>query len=262
MAAYIVNRIPCTKLSTKNEKTPEERFTGKRCNLSDLKLFGSKIMVLKPKQPRSKWDENTTKIIFVGYDECQKGYRCVNISTRKLCVSRNVKFFDSVNKNNEFCVHDEEKDIEKVANVNHSLNSEEVVSGNDPNNTTVTDLNDTVVQVNEPIDEGKQDISTVEELPENIQQPTRSSSRSRTPFVPFQMGNFCFLAELNSENEPIILREAKKSKNADKWIAATDEEINAQRENGTWKWVDLPSNRKPITAKWVFKVKAAVSKRV
>lgn len=185
-----------------------------------------------------------------------------------------------MNKNNEFCVHDEEKDIEKVANVNHSLNSEEmesdhdsnnmnhslnseeVESGNDPNNTTVTDLNDTVVQVNEPIDEGKQDISTIEELPENIQQPTRLLSRSRTPFVPFQMGNFCFLAELNSENEPISLREAKKSENADKWIAATDEEINAQRENGTWKWVDLPSNRKPITAKWVFKVKAAVSKRV
>jgi hypothetical protein len=42
------------------------------------------------------------------------------------------------------------------------------------------------------------------------------------------------------------------------------EEMNSIEENGTWSLVDLPSSRKTIGVKWVFKVKrdehGAVSK--
>lgn len=94
MAAYVVNRMPCKRLMNKDKQTPEECFTNKKFDLSDLKLFGSKVMVLKPKQKRSKFDENSTKMVFVSYDDCVKGYRCVNIKTRKITISRNVRFFE------------------------------------------------------------------------------------------------------------------------------------------------------------------------
>lgn len=71
----------------KDKQTPEGNFSNKKCNLSDLKLFGSKVMVLKPKQKRSKFDGKSTKMVF-------EGYRCVNIKTRKITVGRNVKFFE------------------------------------------------------------------------------------------------------------------------------------------------------------------------
>ena len=40
-----------------------------------------------------------------------------------------------------------------------------------------------------------------------------------------------------------------------KWRHAMHEEITALENNGTWKIVDLPSNKKPISCKWVYRVK-------
>ena len=40
-----------------------------------------------------------------------------------------------------------------------------------------------------------------------------------------------------------------------KWRHVMHEEITALENNGTWKIVDLPSNKKPISCKWVYRVK-------
>jgi hypothetical protein len=42
---------------------------------------------------------------------------------------------------------------------------------------------------------------------------------------------------------------------ADEWLKATDDEIQSLNENETWDLVDMPSGRKPIGTKWVFKRK-------
>lgn len=55
-------------------------------------------MFLRPKHMRSKFDENNTKMVFVGYDVCIKGYRCVNTLNRKIVISRNVKFLQQLEK--------------------------------------------------------------------------------------------------------------------------------------------------------------------
>lgn len=68
MAAYLVNRTPCTRLRDSETKTPEEAFTNEKSDLTNLKLFGSKIMVMKPKEKRRKWDKNASEMIFVGYE--------------------------------------------------------------------------------------------------------------------------------------------------------------------------------------------------
>jgi hypothetical protein len=45
------------------------------------------------------------------------------------------------------------------------------------------------------------------------------------------------------------------SEDADEWLKATDDEIQSLNENETWDLVDMPSGRKPIGTKWVFKRK-------
>ena len=55
--------------------------------------------------------------------------------------------------------------------------------------------------------------------------------------------------------EPQTYTEAIASPDSNSWIHAMDREIQSLSENKTWELVPLPSHRKPIHCKWVYKVK-------
>lgn len=93
-AAYIHNRT--SKLSLEN-KTPQELWTGKKPNLSHLKIFGCKATVHIPEARRGKMDAKGTSCIFIGYCSTQKGYRLWDPSTQKVIVSRDVTFYEHCN---------------------------------------------------------------------------------------------------------------------------------------------------------------------
>ena len=56
-------------------------------------------------------------------------------------------------------------------------------------------------------------------------------------------------------DEPQTVKEAKESKDWNKWQEAMKEEIQALESNNTWTIVDKPPKVKPIKAKWIFKLK-------
>lgn len=89
----------------------------------------------------------------------------------------------------------------------------------------------------------------------NTDNGERVSTRKRTAFVPFQLGNFAFLVEPSNDYEPKSVAEAKECENHEKWSKAMDEEMDSHRSNSTWILTYLPKDRKAITAKWVFKLK-------
>jgi transposase InsO family protein len=91
MATFLVNNT----FMDKNDKTPSEIFYNKKVDMSNLKLFGSKVMVQIPKVKRRKWDKNSRELIFVGYDAETKAYRCVDKNTGQLTLSRDVIFHDN-----------------------------------------------------------------------------------------------------------------------------------------------------------------------
>jgi hypothetical protein len=76
--------------------TLEEKFTGKKPNVSHLKMFGCIAYVHVLDEKRSKLDPKAEKCIFIGYSLEKKGYRCFNPSTQKLQVSRDVVFDEMV----------------------------------------------------------------------------------------------------------------------------------------------------------------------
>jgi hypothetical protein len=90
---YIMNRTPTTIV---HGMTPEEKFTGKKPNVSHLIMFGCIAYMHVPDEKRSKLDPKAEKYIFIEYSLEQKGYRCFNLSTRKLQVSRDVVFDEMV----------------------------------------------------------------------------------------------------------------------------------------------------------------------
>jgi hypothetical protein len=57
------------------------------------------------------------------------------------------------------------------------------------------------------------------------------------------------------DGDPLTFKQAMALPDADEWLKATDDEIQSLNENETWDLVDMPSGRKPIGTKWVFKRK-------
>lgn len=89
MAVYIMNMTPTAAV---HDVTPEERFSGKKPDLSHLKVFGCIGYVHVPDELRMKLDPKVEKCIFIGYSLEQKGYKCYNPVTRQVKVSRDVVF--------------------------------------------------------------------------------------------------------------------------------------------------------------------------
>jgi hypothetical protein len=92
-AVYIMNRTPITVV---HGMTPEEKFTGKKPNVSHFRVFGYIAYVHVHDEKRSKLDPKAEKCIFIRYSLEQKGYRCFTPSIRKLQVSRDVVFDEMV----------------------------------------------------------------------------------------------------------------------------------------------------------------------
>lgn len=59
--------------------------------------------------------------------------------------------------------------------------------------------------------------------------------------------------------EPRSYEEAFESKEKEKWQAAIEEEVEALKRNNTWELVELPSGKKVIDNRWVFKIKHETS---
>ena len=72
-AVYIMNRTPTT---TVHGMMPEEKYTGRKPDISHLKVFGCIAYVHIPDERRTKLDPKAEKCIFIGYSLQQKGYRC------------------------------------------------------------------------------------------------------------------------------------------------------------------------------------------
>ena len=111
-----MNRTPTTAI---HGMTPEEKFTGKKPDLSHLKVFGCLAYVHIPDELRSKLDPKAEKCMFICYLLEQKGYRCYNPLKRDFRVSRDV-VFDELNSwygGKKVLQIDEEKEDKKVKEV-------------------------------------------------------------------------------------------------------------------------------------------------
>eukprot|EP00253_Pinus_taeda_P008054 PITA_08054 len=64
--------------------------------------------------------------------------------------------------------------------------------------------------------------------------------------------NFALMANLHSVSEPQTYSEAK---GIPEWEQAMEAELQSLQKNHTWTLSDLPAGKKPISCKWVYKLK-------
>ncbi|KAG8490933.1 hypothetical protein CXB51_014728 [Gossypium anomalum] len=78
--------------NTVKGKTPFEAWFGQKPTVSHLKVFGCLCYALVPAEKRTKLEKRSMPGVFVGYSSVKKGYRIFDPLTKKIIVSRDVKF--------------------------------------------------------------------------------------------------------------------------------------------------------------------------
>ncbi len=90
-AVYIKNRCP-TKAIDSN--TPQEAWSGRKPNVSHLRVFGCKAFAHVPDEKRNKLESKSMPCVFLGYYEGTKAYCLMCVKTKRIIKSRDVVFIE------------------------------------------------------------------------------------------------------------------------------------------------------------------------
>jgi hypothetical protein len=86
---YIQNKLSHSALGF---KTPKEMFTGKKPEVSHLKIFGFPVFLHISKEKRTQLDPSRKKGIFVGYREISKSFKIYIPGYHHIEINRDVTF--------------------------------------------------------------------------------------------------------------------------------------------------------------------------
>jgi hypothetical protein len=91
-SVYLLNRSLTTSLKM---KVSQETWSGIKLNVAHLRTFRCIAYAHIPSELRKKLDDKSEKCIFTGYSETSKAYRLYNPISKKLILSRDVKFLEN-----------------------------------------------------------------------------------------------------------------------------------------------------------------------
>jgi hypothetical protein len=238
-AVYLLNRMSSSQ--TPNV-SPYALWHGDRPSLKHIRIFGSVGYVHTPKEKRKKLDKKSVKMILVGYE--QENYRMYDPNTRKITVSRDVKF-------DENGVPERRQNYSQIKISDADLENEhgqEVLSV--PQNDTshmdrIEELSsdDSMQSINNDFDESYNppgQSTRAEGQRSNVTLRPRLDRNLEVNFIEVEIPN--------------TYEEAISGLNNHNWMEAIKEELQSHENNNTWTITDRTA-KKPITCKWVFCVK-------
>jgi hypothetical protein len=88
-AMYLLTRIPTMTIQA---ACPHLALFGSAPSYEHLRVFGCTCYPNTTATAPHKLSPRSTQYVFVGYSADHKGYRCLNLSTNRLIVSRHVVF--------------------------------------------------------------------------------------------------------------------------------------------------------------------------
>lgn len=241
-AVYILNRSPTA--AVKN-RIPEEMWSGKKVDLGMLKNFGSPAMVHVPKEKRHKWDPKSRKLIFVGYADNKKGYRCIDPTTKEVVVSRDIVFHEDTN------IQQQAAQI-RIDSGDQPPKEEECPNVISKPNTY--DSDSVLVKQDQDVTDDTQDaMDDPDNVPAKDSTITRDTLRKSSRQVRVrQFEDFITYSAVVSptlEEDPSTVDEAISSQNGEMWKLAILNEMESLDENNTWSLEELPKGRKAIKSK-------------
>ena len=196
-ASYVRNRTPTSAL--KGNKTLFQAWSGRKPDVSNLKVFGCIAYAHVPDTQRQKLHQKAVKLRFVSYLVQSKGYRLLDERRSRVCIRRDVIF--------------NEQDF--------GQSTEKPPQNEEPPET---------VEVESRPDEVFEE---QEELP-----PRRQSERTRQPSVRFGRDEYIAATSVQHVAyaacqiaEPQTMDEALPGEHSDLWKQAADSEYDSLLEN-------------------------------
>jgi hypothetical protein len=92
-STYLLNRLPSTACSA---TTPHHALFGTPPRYDHLRVFGCACYPNTTATAPHKLSPRSTLCVFLGYSPDHKGYRCYDLTSRRVLISRHVVFDESV----------------------------------------------------------------------------------------------------------------------------------------------------------------------
>jgi len=241
---YVQNRCPHRVLGM---STPKEVFSGKKPDISHLKIFGSPVYIHVTKDTRKKLEPTAEVGIFVEYTETPHNYRVYFSDSRNTIVRRDIKFH-------------EEKAMKCSLERELHLHADEVLLVPKDELQDVDQPHEKVHGVEEtthvaPNIRGRKHTTEAERLnldAEKIVGAPTSQRRQRQS--PDRYTGYMALMSKCIVTEPSSFQEAVEDP---AWVDAMVEEYDSIVRNSAWEIVPRPEGKSVVGSRWIYKVKQA-----
>ncbi|WVZ70679.1 LOW QUALITY PROTEIN: hypothetical protein U9M48_019322 [Paspalum notatum var. saurae] len=250
-ATYLINIQPSSAL---HGGIPLERLSGKAPDYSDLRLFGCVCYVLLAPRERTKLTAQSVECVFLGYSAEHKGYRCWDPVGRRIRISRHVVFDES---RPFYPRPSSDASLASLVDPLSFLFIPDTAIAHRPSllipSSTVSSLEPCLLRSVTLLDFSRAYFDKPSPAASSPEQLLRRGHRSRQPVDRYGFGPVTWQGFAGTVlSEPLSYRDAILHP---EWQLAMAEEIAALERTGTWDLVPTPSHVRPITCKWVYKVK-------
>lgn len=282
VANHVRNRCPSRSL---DGKSPFEIWREKLPDLSHLRTFGCKVVILNKALNKGKMDNPGKVGYFVGYSDVSKGYRVWVPAERRIEVSRDVSFinqFMSTQKQDEFVSEEvfgklnlEKEPDERRCAVFDFQPKEEIQQGDQIHEDDIEAVDeddleaandDHIEAVDESDIENADDNYSTDEEPFLGFEQVRARNTAGRPRIlrtgqrgrPKIIRNAQRLEAINEHAQnyagvaEIPINEALSGPDAMEWEQSIEDEFTALIKNGTWVLQDCPEGRNIIGCRIVL----------
>jgi len=271
---YLSNRTTTVSVGSKL-LTPIEILTGVKPDVSNLRVFGCKAFAYNFDVNRKKLDDKAKAGVFVGYDVSSAAYRIYLVKERKIIKSGHV-MFNERGQNNWGELIQPALDGDWYLGLNEEGVSEVTADGapcplvqptmeiDDPGEDAV----DALLREGRLAAEAaaaKADEEKADAVPDRATRGVKRDYRAMHNGANRAGGERAYSVrdtilhalknEMSEVQEPATYQEAIQSELYEEWQQAINSEMGSIYKNGVWHEVDLPEGVKPLTTKWIFKVK-------
>lgn len=231
-AVYLINRSPTSAL---NGAVPANKWFSEPINIGKLKVFGCIAYLRIPKELiTGKFESRSKKCYLVGY--CPNGYTLWSPEDGTILYGKDIIFDETKFNCEESTIEDLIPEPDDSRIISSTMEEDKKIESKA--NESETEENDSnYVKINT----------------ENV---LRRSNRERRKSK--YLEDYAVLAlhaEAFVENVPNFFEEIQDRDDKEEWMHAIQEEVNALQQNDTWELVDLPVGKRPISCKWIFKIK-------
>ncbi|WKA08247.1 hypothetical protein VitviT2T_025985 [Vitis vinifera] len=239
-AVYLINLLPAKLL---HFQSPTQTLFHKLPNYHHLRVFGCLCFPSLRPYTQHKLCYRSTACVFLGYAPAHKGYLCLDVSTNRIYISRNVIFHES-----SFPFQSSSPPSSPSPHLPSStpalINSPSLSAPSSP-------------AVSSPI-------ITSDSIPPLIPVPFATSSPAAPLPPPLPLNTHPMVTRAKSgihkkrsfivqhTTEPRTYSRASKN---DSWVQAMNSEYQALLRNNTWSLVPPPSSAHIVGCRWIYKLK-------